>query len=180
MFFSAKYITSFALSALIILLFSSCFHNDSGCENCDTYDTCTQGNNMSDIQMSGLIDVTSVSPVLNITWNTGTEKGAFLPETYFEQVQLSVLTNPEISALTESVTYSNTQAITIVFLDLADYLANNAAIQLTLSFPDRAAYIDCSHSGTADLYLLQISMLFTTNNTLENIEFSQSIRYGAL
>lgn len=153
-----------------------CYDNDGNSD--DLVDTCTPGDNMTNVE--GLFDSVALEAVLVIVWDVGTEQGAKLPASYFDEVLLSESTDADVSALISNISHSNTQEITVSFNDLTLYLQNANTLTFSLAFPDRRYYIDCTHSGMEDLYLLNVTLNFDVNGNYANAEFSQTILYGAI
>jgi len=166
----------------VILLLTLVVISVLGCSNGGGggLDTCTQGDNMTNIQVDGVFDATALAPELRIIWDAGTEQGAKLPEAYFEEVVLADETNADVSALIDSVTYTNIQEITIVYADLTAYLGNENVLNFSLAFPDRAHYIDCTHPGMEDQYRLNVTLNFDIDGNYSDAEFTQYIIFGAI
>ena len=135
---------------------------------------------MSNIQLGDVFDASVATPELTIIWDVGTGQGANLPEAYFDAVVLSDNTNAGVSQLITSIRYKNVREITVVFSDFSNYLADNSELQFTMSFPDRALFIDCSHSGQLDQYLLNVDLGFDANHMLTNTIFTQTIAFGSI
>lgn len=146
---------------------------------CSASDTCTQGDNMTDPRVSGTFDSAAADPEFTITWDTGTERGADLPNDYFAQVELSAETSAEVVPLIESVTYSEPRNITVSFNDIAPYLAEQDTLTFTLEFPDRIRYIDCTHPGMGDNYLLEVTLNFSRGE-FTGANFRQVVQLGAI
>ena len=166
----------------VILLLTLVAISVPGCSNGGGggLDTCTQGDNMTSLQVDGVFNAAALAPELRIIWETGTEQGAKLPEAYFEEVVLADETNADVGALIDSVTYTNTQEITIVFADLAVYLKNENVLNFSLAFPDRVHFIDCTHPGMEDQYRLNMTLNFDTDGNYSDAEFTQFIIFGAI
>jgi len=146
----------------------------------DGEDTCTQGDNMTNLQVDGVFDATALAPELRIIWDTGTEQGSLLPETYFEEVTLADGTNTIVSTVIDIFTYSNYQEITVIFSDLTSYLENENELSFSLMFPDRALFINCTHPGMQDQYLLNMKLNFDIDGNYLDTEFTQIINFGAI
>lgn len=143
-------------------------------------DNCTQGDNMTDPRVSGSFDASLPAPDLRIVWDQGTLRGADLPSDYFDEVLLSVRTDPDVAALVGGVERSAERAFTVMFTDLSSYLESSESIDLILEFPDRLGFVSCSHSGMRDRYFLEISLVFDAENNLVDATFVQTIFFGAI
>lgn len=141
-------------------------------------DTCTAGDNMSNPTAAGNFESTLIAPELVINWEAGTQQGANLPESYFEAVSVYSDMEAELKALIHSVSYSGTREITVNFNDLTNYLDTKNTLTLVLAFPDRNQFINCTHPGMQDQYLLYITLTFNSSSHLIGTEFEQIIIFG--
>jgi len=143
-------------------------------------DTCTQGDNMTNLRMGAPFDAQVAVPGLLIVWDIGTERGAELPASYFAAVTVAYETDDAIKLLIDGVAYTNQREITVMFADLATYLASNTILGFTLAFPDRNAFIDCTHPGSADRYLLDVSLVFDASANLVSSTFTERKELGPI
>jgi hypothetical protein len=121
-------------------------------------DTCSPGFNMTNPRVLGDFDVASLSPTLVITWDTGTERGAELPDRYFAEVRTSLSEDWLVGGPTFSPSPKN---ITLTFKSLGDFLAKEDTLEFDLLFPDRRGYIDCRHPASPDRYGLNVILKFS-------------------
>jgi hypothetical protein len=135
-------------------------------------DTCNQGMNMTNPRVVGGFDAASLSPTLVITWDTGTGRGAELPDRYFAEV-----TGYSIEEFTATFN-SSPKNITLTFGSLSNFLAKKDRLEVTLNFPDRRGYIDCRHPASPDRYYLNILLKFSGEEFL-SAEFMQGVSLGA-
>lgn len=131
-------------------------------------DTCNGGLNMSNPRVVGGFDASLQAPQLVITWDTGTGRGAELPDRYFAEVM-------EGSLLKDVTFNSNPKSITMTFEPL-DMLTTDA-LEVSLTFPDRRGFIDCQHSGAPDRYNLDITLNFSEKKFVGAV-FTESVRLG--
>lgn len=162
------------LSFLLTFLLSAC--------DLTSKDTCSQGDNMSNIRVKQSFDASLEAPTLTILWDTGTEKGALLPPSYFAEVILNKGsgTEPELSDLISSVSASAAQELTVTFKSLSSYLETHQTFKFRLEFPDRIRFIDCTHSGMADRYFLDVTLHFNSTGLFEKATFEQRTSLGAI
>ena len=138
----------------LILVFSCWF-----CQACseEISDTCTQGENMSNIHLVGDFNPASDRPTLIFEWDIGSGKGAKLPDEYFNEVELDYDNiDYEVLLLIDSVAYTNQNEITVFLNNITAYIEENNILTFSLAFPDRRGFINCEHPGMDDRYLLII------------------------
>jgi len=135
---------------------------------------------MTDPRIGGPFDTLTAAPGLLIVWDIGTERGAELPDSYFTAVTVAYETDDAIEVLIDSVVYTNQREITVTFFDLTTHLASNTLLDFTLVFPDRNAYIDCTHPGSADRYLLDASLVFDASANLISSAFTERKQLGPI
>ena len=138
-------------------------------------DTCTQGENMTDPRLVAGLEGTEGEARIRITWDQGTGVGAQLPPAYFQAVGLSTP-----SEYVSSVALTAEREITVEFDDLTELLVAGKPLELSLIFPDRRAFIACSHAGMDDRYYLNITLQFSSEGALEQVKFEQGIHYGPI
>jgi hypothetical protein len=118
------------------------------------------------------------TPSLVIIWDVGTGRGAELPDSYFEQVQL-VADGQDAPPIT-SVEYAGGRELAVTFGNLESYLSSRDTLSFVLEFPDRLGYINCGHPGMMDRYQLRVTLTFTSNNDFVSGQFEQIKNLGAL
>lgn len=143
-------------------------------------DTCTQGDNMTNPRMGGSFDALAAAPELLIVWDIGTERGAELPDSYFAAVTVDYETDDAVKTLITSVAYTSQREITVTFNDLTAYIVSNTMLDFTLAFPDRDAFIDCTHPGSRDRYLLDVSLVFDASANLVSFDFVERKELGPI
>jgi hypothetical protein len=129
---------------------------------------------MTNPRVLGGFDTASSSPTLVITWDTGTERGAELPDKYFAEITGNFGEN---SLVKSAVFNPNPKNITLTFGSLSDFLTKNDVLELNLFFPDREDYIDCKHPGAPDRYQLEILLKFNQGKFV-NAEFKEIANLG--
>jgi len=149
----------------------------TGCEPTHGPDTCTGGRNMTSPRIEAGLETTEDGPLVRIVWDPGTGRGADLPDAYFDAVLVEP-TMPASSDFVASAELTATREITVVFSDLDAALTSSSRVGFTLWFPDRAAFIDCSHPGMPDRYLLNVVLTFDADGSISNSELSEDIRLG--
>jgi hypothetical protein len=121
-------------------------------------DTCSDGDNMSNPRISEGVDLTVQSPELHLTWERGTGIGATLPDSYFDSIRPSEL---DVSReVIQSAQHIAPREILIQLAreELIRNLEKSSELKLTLWFPDRRSTIPCTHPGTADMYIVNITL----------------------
>jgi hypothetical protein len=160
------------LSCCLVLFLSGC--------NLFPPDTCTQGDNMSNIRTPQGFDASLTTPSLEILWDVGTEKGAGLPPAYFANVKVGFATQENVKTLITTVGATAERKITVSFGNLSAYLATTKELKFTLEFPDRRGFISCTHAGMADIYLLDVTLSFDSRGQFEKATFEQRKSLGAI
>jgi hypothetical protein len=129
----------------------------SACED-SKRDTCSGGDNMSNPRISEGVELTAQSPELHLTWERGTGVGASLPDSYFDSVRRSESgVNLEVIQSVEHIA-AREILIRLAREGLIRRLEEGRALNLTLEFPDRRSAIACTHPGTADVYVVNITL----------------------
>lgn len=154
---------------LLCVLLTSCFS-----------DTCTQGATMTNPRVVDTFDASKETPKLVVTWDLGTERGSDLPDSYFEAVSLDCISiqNCPFSLLTNALYDATSNSITVTFLELSEYLSTNDTLEFGLVFPDREQYINCTHPGNNDTYLIQVTLNFNEAEFVDAV-FSEIKQLGA-
>jgi hypothetical protein len=134
-------------------------------------DTCNRGITFQDPRLGNGIETIDGMAAVRVTWSPGTERGQELPQAYFADV---------FAEADESVALTATNEVTVVLGDLAERLAKSSEVSVTLYFPDRAEYIDCTHPGMRDTYLLHVVLHFDDADMLQHSELTEEIIYGAI
>ena len=130
---------------------------------------------MTDPRLVAGLEALENTERIRITWDTGTEQGAKLPTAYYQAVTLD-----GESSVVNTVALTAEREITVEFTDLAVYLQNEKILELTLLFPDRRDYISCRHAGMDDIYFLKVSLFFTPDGLLDDINFEQGVWLGPI
>lgn len=138
-------------------------------------DTCSQGQNMTNPRLVDGLEVLDDGHRVRLTWDQGTEKGASLPNSYFEAVSVE-----DESGIVQSISLTDEREITVKFTGLSSYLQKKKSVDLSLIFPDREQFITCRHPGMRDTYLLKMSLTFTDEHELDKVTFEQSVRLGPI
>jgi hypothetical protein len=144
-------------------------------------DTCSAGDNMTNPRLGAGFDPGVSDPELRVLWDAGTGRGAELPDHYFDSVRLSIDLGAQIKALVQSVVHSAPREITVHFdgQALAAFLETENTVELTLEFRDRATVLDCSHPGMADVYFLDVTLVFQ-GGALSSSRVTERKRLGAI
>lgn len=167
-----RYVLPICMGLLIVLTLNSCGFLDL---NEIFKDTCTQGDNMSNLRVVQGFDPISPSPTLIITWDTGTQRGAELPDTYFAQVKSGYAKD---NPLIKDIRFNpSPKTFVLSFENLETVLSQKNSLELELLFPDREGYIDCQHPGSTDWYYLTMTLRFSQMQFL-GAEFRQPIYLG--
>jgi hypothetical protein len=132
-------------------------------------DTCNRGITFQEPRLVNGVETIDGMAAVRVTWSPGTERGQELPQAYFADVSAEGGEAVELTAMNE---------VTVVLGDLAERLATSSQVSVTLRFPDRAEYIDCTHPGMRDAYLLHMVLRFDDADTLQQSEFTEEILYG--
>lgn len=142
-------------------------------------DTCSGGVNMTDPTLSMPFDPEGQPTDLVFEWQEGTDNGALLPPEYFEQVAIDPFTDQEVvAALVQELGAIDDRQIRVRFGDLTDYRALNDGLTLVLLFPDRRDFIECTHPGMEDRYLLTIDVDWSVDPA--TVELTETVEYGAI
>ena len=149
-----------------------------GCES-EPDDTCTEGDNMGSPMVADGFDPTVAAPALRLTWSAGSGSGTDLPPEYFDQVAVALETDAAVRDLISSLERPAPREIVVNFASLDTFLASQSELSFTLEFPDREEFIDCSHAGMADRYLLEVSVTLDSGAVV-NSELSQRVQLGAI
>jgi hypothetical protein len=165
------------LVVLSVLLFSC----GSGDRDEHGADTCSAGDNMTNPRLGSGFDLGAPAPEFRVLWDAGTGRGAELPDHYFDSVRLAQDLGAQIKALVQSVEHSAPREIAVRFDGeaLAAFLETQNTVKLTLEFRDRATVLDCSHPGMADVYLLDVTLVFQ-GDTLSSSQVAERKRLGAI
>jgi hypothetical protein len=164
------------ISILAALALPACGDDDS-----TNPDTCSDGDNMGNPRVADGFDPADLEPELRVVWDRGSGRGAELPDHYFAEVELSAGTGSEIRALVQSVEHSAAREITVRFdaQALATLLQRQNQLVISLAFPDRRTVIDCRHPGMADMYLLDVLLVFESGE-LSRSQATQRKNLGAI
>ena len=139
-------------------------------------DTCNDGTTMRDPALGALLDVDGAQPRMTIGWQPGVGRGAELPAAYFEAVE--AVASAELAALIATVSYVDPRELHLTFAPLTNYLAQHDRLAFALRFPDRAAFIDCTHPGSADAYLLEVEIVFDSDLEVLTATFNERVLLG--
>jgi hypothetical protein len=174
---SCRRLMPFRLLAILAALgLPACGDDDSA-----NPDTCSQGDNMSNPRVADGFDPAALEPELHVVWDRGSGRGAELPDHYFAEVELSAGTGSEIRAVVQSVEHSAAREITVRFdaQALATLIQRQNQFVISLAFPDRHTVIDCKHPGMADMYLLDVLLVFESGE-LSRSQATQRKNLGAI
>lgn len=140
---------------------------------------CGGGVNMTDPRIEGGFDSSAESPTLRVVWGPGTGKGAELPSTYFDAVELRPRPG-DASSLVTGLERTGSREIVLTFSSVQAYLEENQSFVVLLEFPDRRRYIDCDHAGMQDFYMLTVTLEFDEHGVLLAGEVRQWVDAGAI
>lgn len=147
----------------------------AACSSAD--DTCTGGDNMSNPRIADGFDPRAATPELQLLWDRGTGPGAGLPASYFDAVRVSDRRPGHERVV--SATHVAAQEIRIRLSAVAGaaYLEDDVDLSFTLEFPDRELALDCTHPGTSDSYLVEITLQLR-HGTLAGSSVRQTVQFG--
>lgn len=141
----------------------------SGCKK----DTCNA--NLGDTFIGVSLDEYGSFPENGFFMDMGLVSLDTLPNEYFEDYTLwsgaqDAFGNPLVNSADEIIGINVSKTKINVTFDEHTFptLGQNKAYGIVLQFPDRQAYIDCSHPGAGDTYLLNLT--WTIQNTDNNFE----------
>ena len=144
-------------------------------DNCDQF-----GDTFISINIDKVEKDASGNLIIELTTNTINE----LPARYFEQVTFSYLATEETMEITESVEATKTTIKLVVQSAFVPGPEEEFNYNPILNFPDREGYVDCSHPGQSDDYLLNLEMNIHTIDgseyELENFVWYEEVLKGAL
>jgi len=132
---------------------------------------------MSNPRINEGVDLTGQSPELHLTWERGTGIGATLPDSYFDSVRPSEM---DVShEVIQSIQHIAPRDILIQLAreELIRSLEKSSQLKLTLWFPDRRSAIPCTHPGTVDTYIVNIT-LEVQAGVLASATVQQSVYLG--
>lgn len=138
---------------------------------CDSTASCTEGDNFTNLRVvDGYEQESEESPFLRIAWDQGTGNGADLPRAYFEAAELAEGSDP----VAESVELTDDREFTVRFSEIP-----SGETSFIIVLPDRRDYIECSHPGMDDRYLLHVTLQTEEgSDALESVTFEEDIDLG--
>ena len=143
-------------------------------------DTCSTGENMTNPRVTGEPDALSDAPELRIAWDAGTGRGNELPASYFDAVSVAPETDPAVVGSIAAVEHSTEREITVRFQDISTLAGQPGGLALTLEFPDRREFIDCTHPGMEDRYLLDVQLTFDATGKVASSQLTERVQLGAI
>lgn len=147
-----------------------------------TSNPCGGGENMTNPRLQRGFQDIGRALILNIAWDRGTEKGALLPDAYFQSPQVECTlggTHQNPCPLVSEVKLIKSRVWQVAFdkKKLQPYYGQS--ISLGFNLPDRRDHIECSHPGMEDSYALRIELSIDKEGAT-SAQFKQEFRAGAL
>ena len=141
-------------------------------------DTCTSGENMTNPRVTGEPDALSAAPELRIAWDAGSGRGNELPPSYFDAVSVAPETDAAVVDSIAAVEHPTERELAVRFHELSTFAGQAAGLGFTLQFPDRRGFIDCTHPGMEDRYLLDVQLTFDAAGKVTSSQLTERVQLG--
>ncbi len=144
-------------------------------------DTGLLGDNKTAARPASVLNADESHSTLAIIWDTGTEVGATLPDSYFDNIRLRDDDELNINKIISSISYDENKEITVTFLDLSAYTGGQKdALSFSMDFLGCHKSRGCSHPDMEDVYSLNINIDFKRNRLFPNVTVDQSKQLGGI
>lgn len=152
-----------AAPGLAIALASALLH---GCTDGSTtpVDTCNDGETFQELHLVSGLETIDGKDAVRIGWAPGPGRAQELPQDYFADVQAGE------GADTATLTGENELTVVLGNIEVPP---PSSTVTFTLYFPDRRGYIDCTHPGAPDDYLLTVDLHFDATSVFTHAEFTE-------
>lgn len=131
-------------------------------------DNCGRGDAFADVAVA---DPSATELV--VTWAQGDGFGADLGDDYFRMVDVAQAGDPDVVQVT-GATFEAPHTVRLTTTG-----PRQGTTEVSLRFPDRAAFTTCTHPGMADGYFLVLGLTFRAGE-LQTFSAAEDRSFGAL